>query len=192
MRRGFKSDATRLAVEVRLEVGLDEFAALDPRALAELYGIPVYPLSEMDRFGCPSETISYYADDQRATFSAALIPWGSARVIVDNDFHGLPRRTSSISHEMSHVVLEHDFVASIIGPDGCRAGNKTVEEEAEWLCGELLITSKAARMMANRGATDLDVARRFGVSPERAAMRMNASGARIIARRAAARRAGGR
>lgn len=183
MRRGFKEGGKRLAVEIRDELGLDAFARLDPRQLAELYGIPVYPLTEMDRWGCSDATLEHHADDETATFSAALIPCGSSRLIIDNDCHAPTRRRASLAHEMAHVLLEHPFGAAILTADGCRAVAPEIEDEATWFGGELLIPFRATLMWAKRGASDNDVAQHHGVSLRYAGWRMNASGARKIAQR---------
>ena len=45
MRRGFKTEAKKLALEIRAELGLEASARFDPYALALEYGIPVYPVS---------------------------------------------------------------------------------------------------------------------------------------------------
>lgn len=188
MRRGFKEAAKQLALDVRHEMGLDAFAPLNPLDLAAEYGIPVFPLSELGSFGCSDAALSYFTDGDTATFSAALVPVGTGRLIIDNDDHAPTRRRSSLAHEMSHVVLEHQFNAAILGPDGCRAVPKDIEAEAEWLAGEVLITFTAALVLARRGASDAEVAQRYGVSPRRAGMRMNASGARTIVSRQQQRR----
>lgn len=181
MRRGFKAEATRRAIEVRAELGLDRHAILDPWSLANLYGIPVYPLSELLDWGCRPEVITRFASDRHAAFSAALVPDGSSRMIVENDHHTTVRRRANVTHEMAHLILEHDFIATILGPDGCRGGDKAIEEEASWFSGELLIPASAAVSMAKRGYTDDQVARKHQVSLEMARWRMNASGARRIA-----------
>jgi hypothetical protein len=181
MRRGFKAEATRRVLEVRAELGLDPHAVFDPWALADLYGIPVYPLSELGGWGCRPAVIQRFASDRNAAISAALVPDGTSRMIVENDHHPDGRRRANVTHEMAHLILEHEFVATILGPDGCRGGDRAVEEEASWFSGELLIPSSAALAMAKRGLTDQQVARKHDVSVEMARWRMNASGARRIA-----------
>lgn len=52
-----------------------------------------------------------------------------------------------------------------------------------WLGGELLIPKEGALDCAKRGLSDLEVAEVYRVSPQLAAMRLNASGARIWASR---------
>lgn len=188
MRRGFKEEMKRLALEVREELGLDAYAALDPRGLAEEYGIPVYELTAMERWGCAPETLAHYANDDKGTFSAALIPCGTGRVIIDNDCHTPTRRRASLAHEMAHVLLEHPFTEAVLTADGCRAVDPALEEEAHWFGAELLIPFKAAMTWARRGSSDNEVALHFGVSLRYAAMRMNISGARKIANRSASSR----
>jgi hypothetical protein len=186
LRRGFKEQAKKLAVEVREELGLDAFARLDPRQLADLYGVPVYALTEMDRWGCSDAALTRFADDDAATFSAALIPHGTGRLIIDNDCHAPTRRSASVAHEMAHVLLEHPFGAAILTPAGCRAVALDIEEEANWFGGELLVPFRAAMMWAKHRASDNHVAHHHGVSLRYAAWRMNASGARKIASRVSA------
>src|SRR5258706_14305007 len=53
VRRGFIEEAKRLALEVRAELGLDGIEPLDPRKLANVYGIPIYPLDELAAYNCP-------------------------------------------------------------------------------------------------------------------------------------------
>jgi Zn-dependent peptidase ImmA (M78 family) len=188
MPRVSKEELKRQALEVRQELGLDAYAALDPRLLAEKYGIPVYELSDMERWGCKAETLAHYANDDKGTFSAALIPYGTGRMIIDNDCHALTRRRASLAHEMAHLLREHPFTQAVLTVDGCRAVDPAFEQEANWLAGELLIPFKAAMSWAKRGASDNEVALHYGVSLQYAAMRMNTSGARKIASRSAARR----
>jgi Zn-dependent peptidase ImmA (M78 family) len=186
MRRGFKEEMKRLVSELRGELGLDAHASLDPRDLAEQYGIPVFPLTEMSEWGCSPETLAHYASDSKATFSAALIPCGTSRMIIDNDNHAPTRRRASLAHEMGHVLLEHPFTEAVLTADGCRAVHPDLEEEAHWFGGELLIPFDAATTWARRGASNDEVASHHGVSVQYAGMRMNTSGAREIARRRAA------
>jgi hypothetical protein len=46
-RRGFKTEANSIALEVRGELGLRPFDPLDPHVLAEWLEIPIWTLSEM-------------------------------------------------------------------------------------------------------------------------------------------------
>jgi len=184
MRRGFKQEAKKLALEVRAELGLDAYVWFDPFALAKEYGVPVYGLSDLARDEQARDAASHYNSSRSSTFSAALIPAGSGMFILDNDSHALVRRRNSISHEMSHIILEHAFDKVLVGIDGCRCFDRDKEDEATWLAGELLIPYAAAERAARADLTDDQVAEIFEVSTKLAALRMNYSGARtVIARK---------
>lgn len=187
MRWGFKEEAKRLAVEVRKEVGLSPLEPLDPRRLADEYGFPVYTIGQLAD-ACPPEAVAYLTEDGRAVFSAALVPCGTGKFVLDNDSHADTRRRASIAHEMAHVLLEHPFRGALLNVEGCRAGDPDHEEEADWLGGELLIPYTAALAAAGKHWDDDIVADICKVSVRYAAMRMNASGARLVIKRQAARR----
>jgi len=109
MQRGFKTEARKLALELRAELLLDAFGQFDPYALAVEYGILVFRLSDLGQDPAARAAAAHYGHDGSATFSAALVPAGSTRLILDNDAHDSKRRRNSVSHEMSHLVLEHEF-----------------------------------------------------------------------------------
>lgn len=180
MKHGFKASARRLALEVRQELDLGIESRLDPYQLAELYGIRVIRLSDLD---C-SEAYAHFSQVRPDVFSGAVLPMGSAIVMIENDAHLEVRRRSTVSHEMSHVILEHPFEAAVVGIDDCRSSNSgDHEDEATWLAGELLIPSDTARRLGIAGASDQDVAEQFDVSVDMARWRMNVSGGRQIRRR---------
>lgn len=171
-----------LAAEERHDLGLGAMDALDPYELAERHGIPVYPISKLEQVGCPAETVSHFLETRAKAWSAALIPVGSARIIIENDGHEMVRRRSSMAHEMSHHLLEHAFAASLLGEDHSRSYSDKVEKEALFLSGELLVPAEACRKLAFKRADNAVVADRFGVSTQFAQMRMR--GPRVMADRA--------
>jgi IrrE N-terminal-like domain len=183
MRRGFKTEAKKLALEVRAELNLDAYGRFDPYALALEYGIPVYSLTELAEDQEAGRAVAHYAGDRASALSAVLVPLGAKRLIVENDLHAPVRRRNSISHEMSHIILEHEFSYVLLTSNGCRAIDREKEQEADWLAGELLIPYAAAERAARLDQTDEQVAQVFDVSTRLAAMRMNYSGARKVVTR---------
>ncbi|HEY3546415.1 MAG TPA: ImmA/IrrE family metallo-endopeptidase [Propionicimonas sp.] len=186
MRRGFKTEAKALALELRAEIGLGPHVPFDPYALAAEYGITVVPLSELT---CDGRDRFLQRDD--SPLSGALIPDGTSVIILDNDAQLLARRRNTMSHELAHVVLEHEFGVSLADERKCGLGGAQ-EEEADWLAGELLVPYNAALNLARGGATDDIVARRMEVSLAVARWRMNGSGARKVVARTHHRRAAAR
>ncbi|MEP9362199.1 ImmA/IrrE family metallo-endopeptidase [Nocardioides sp. CN2-186] len=177
-----KAACKRLAGEVRAELGLEPMEALDPWQLAELYGVRVLALGQLP---LDHAVRDHFHNVRPEVFSGALLPHRTGAVIIENDAHPMARRRSTMGHEMAHVVSEHKFHTSLVNERGCRTADKLQEDEAAEISGELLIPFEAAKRLARRKATDDEVALRFGVSPELARWRMNATGARIIAERAA-------
>jgi Zn-dependent peptidase ImmA (M78 family) len=108
-------------------------------------------------------------------------------IILDNDAQLVVRRRNTMSHELAHVVLEHEFGISLADERKCGLGG-VQEEEADWLAGELLVPYDAALRLARVNATDEVVAQRMDVSLAMARWRMNGSGARKVAERIQRRR----
>jgi hypothetical protein len=131
MQRGFKKEAKQLALEIRAELSLDAFGRFDPYALAAEYGIPLYQLSELGQDELAGQAGSHYALSRPSTFSATLVPVGNARLILEHDHHATVCRRNSVSHEMSHVILEHTFTDVLLACDGCRSVDRSTEEEAD-------------------------------------------------------------
>lgn len=181
-----KTQLRALAVEVRSELSLQDHEPLDPLTLAEFYGIDVLPITALDE---APDALAHFTDTKPSVFSGALIPCADgSTVIIENDTHTPERRVSTLSHEMAHVLLEHPFSATLTDSGRCRVMNKTHEGEAAELGGELLIPSSAALRLAYNNTSDEAVAQNYRVSLELAAWRMNATGARKRAARAAAKR----
>ena len=181
-----KTQLKKLALELRSEIGLTPHERFSPHQLAELYGIDVIPLSEVSG---GESALRHFSIERPDVFSGALIPCtDGSTVIVENDAHPPERRASTASHEISHVVLEHPFAATLTDAGRCRVMNREHEDEAAELSGELLLPTEAARRLAFNSVDDPEVAQRFGISLEFARWRMNATGARKIAMRAHAKR----
>ena len=189
MRRGFKEAAKQLALEVRQEMGLDAFAPLDPLGLAAEYGIPVYPLSELGGFGCSDAALSYFTDDDTATFSAAPDP---GRHRTAHCRQRQPRPHSATVQPRPRDVPRRPRAPFQRRHPGarrlprCRQGHRRRGRLARGRAPDHL--HRRPRACACRGASDAEVAQRYGVSPRRAGMRMNASGARTIVSRQQRRR----
>ncbi|MYV52516.1 ImmA/IrrE family metallo-endopeptidase [Streptomyces sp. SID3212] len=189
MRRGFKAEAKRLSLDVRDELGISAHEAMDPLLLATLYGIQVFSLHDLAASEPKlADALHHFTKVSPDVFSAAVLPWGNGRIIVENSGHERPRRASTLAHEMSHILLDHAFTTLLRTSGGeCRESDRNQEDEAAELSGELLLPTEAARRMAYRNVSDEAVAAKFRVSIEFARWRMNSTGARLFAQRAKAR-----
>ncbi|KXO99704.1 ImmA/IrrE family metallo-endopeptidase [Tsukamurella tyrosinosolvens] len=180
MRRGFKTEAKRLALELRSEIGLDAHVPFEPYAFAAEYGIPVVQLSDLE-----GEARSHFLRADGSVLSGALIPHGTGLIILENDAQPLARRRTTMCHELAHVVLEHQFGVSLSDERRCGLGGDQ-EAEADWLSGEMLIPTDGAFRLARANATDEAAAVEYDVSLAVARWRMNHSGARKVIERSRA------
>ncbi len=170
-----------VADEERRALGLRPTDRFDPYALAEEHGIPVYCLRELIEWGVAEEAVEHFSGANAAKWSAALLPLGRSRVIVENDSHAQVRRRASIAHELGHLLLEHEFGLSLIGGDHARLFDKTKEKQADFMAGELLIPEAAAHKAAFADWSNDQVAFAYGVSTQFAQNQMK--GMRIVAQR---------
>jgi hypothetical protein len=180
LRRGFKTDAKQLALDLRGEIGLNAHTPFDPYHFASTYGISVVQLSSLH-----GPARDHFLHAEGSSLSGALIPLGTGVVILENDAQPLTRRRTTMCHELAHVVLEHEFGVSLSDERKCGLGGDQ-EEEADWLSGEMLIPTDGAFRLARVNATDEQAALAFDVSLAVARWRMNHSGARKVAARARA------
>lgn len=176
-----------VAVEERSGLGLSPLDPLDPYRLADEHGIPVYPLDELADGPGSQAAVRHFASVRSRVWSAALIPVGSARLIIENTAHHMNRRRASLAHELGHHLLEHEFTEMLLTEDGCRRFDPAREKEATFLAGVLLLPDAAAKRAAFDGKTNDQIAAAYGVSEQFAQMRM--SGARVMAQRALAKQA---
>jgi Zn-dependent peptidase ImmA (M78 family) len=86
-------------------------------------------------------------------WSAAIIPIGRSRIIIENDAHQFVRRRSNLAHEMSHHLLEHGFPDTLLTEEHDRAFSPKLEKEALFLSGELLVPRKRASSSPSRAQT---------------------------------------
>jgi hypothetical protein len=176
-----------VAEEERADLGLSLLEPLDPYRLADEHGIPVYPLDELADSPRTQAAIQHFTTVRSKMWSAALIPVGNSRIIIENTAHPLVRRRASVAHELGHHLLEHEFAEMQLTDDGCRRFDPTRENEAKFLSGQLLISDAAAKRAAFDEKNNAQVAAAYGVSEQFAQMRM--SGARVMAQRALAKQA---
>jgi hypothetical protein len=183
-----KAEIQRRAIDIReKDLGLGKFECFCPYELAREHGVGIIALDELIAAGCPQESLDFFTSERPDRWSAAVIPCGTGQFIVENTAHTPRRRRANISHEMAHVLLEHEF-DRVLFAAGSKGGchnptNKDQEWEAAELGAELLIPYEAAHRAAHARKSDEEVADMFDVSVQLAGWRMNATGARKVARR---------
>jgi hypothetical protein len=177
-------DISGVMVQERDWIGLGPLDPLDPYALAREHGIPVYPIGELADGICSEDAVRHFTVNRTGVWSAALVPAGPGRIILENTAHARCRRCASLAHELSHHFLEHPFDNVLLTDENGCLFDKTKEKQASFLAAELLVPYQAALKAAFGGKTNDEIAATYGVSTQFAQMRM--AGARKHAARALA------
>ena len=173
---------SEVAEEERAGLGLAPHDAFNPYALCDAHGISVYSIKDLS--GVSTEAVEHFSHSKSGSWSAALIPVGTARIIVENPAHHSNRRRTNISHELGHHLLEHPFNGVLLGESHAEAFAANLEKQATFMAGELLIPKAAANKAAFSDWTNEQVAEHFGVSTQFAQMQMK--GPRVYAQRSRA------
>lgn len=186
MRRGFKTQAEKLATSIRERLGCtDEEPAPLEKVAGEL-GISIVSADQLiDR-----RRLEDLQALQPDAFSAATFrrPDGG-RVIVVNPLHPEGRKRSNIAHEIAHIALDHKVrTIEQVGELNFLTCDLEQEEEADWLGGCLLLPRPLLVKAAFRGLSATEIAQKYQTSEHMARFRLNASGVLVQVGRARAAR----
>lgn len=181
MRRGFKTEAEVLSVELRQELSIRDRDPIDVFELASHLEIPVEKLSSFNG-ELSDDALRVLMEDTPSAFSGITIHCGFRRLVVLNDVHTDQRQRSSLAHELSHALLGHP-PSPLSNEFGERHYDKGIEEEANWLAGAILIPSPAAKHIAFNISDRAIAARKYLVSMEMLNYRLRVTGALTIAKR---------
>jgi hypothetical protein len=173
-RRGFKTEANRIALRIREQMGLLPVSPIDPLKVCDRFDIQLIKLSELDG-QCP------FLRSDSSCFSAVTVPRGLNTAIVHNDSHHPYRQRSNICHELAHCFLGHECTPPLT-PEGERARDGSIEAEANYLAGTLLLTNEGAwHVMYRQLLAEAQYA--YGISEKMLNYRLRVSGAQTRYRR---------
>ena len=174
LRRGFKSEAERIARDVRSEMGLNAAKSVAPEDLASLLGIEVRAGDEL----VPRERFRELESIQPGSFSACTLrPSPDRVVVVYNPLSAKSRRRSDLAHELAHILLDHELSRlERLGDVTFFSCDVTQEEEAGWLSGCLLLPRALLLEEVRKGASAEEIAKKCGVSEKMAQYRLNVTG----------------
>ena len=173
MRRGFKAEAERRALEVRHEMGKPPHEGLDAVELAEHLGAEVRRADELTT----REKLEELETLQPGAFSACTFKLRGQHVIVHSPLCSPGRTQSDIAHEVAHLLLGHEL-KTVQSVGGLRffTCDSQEEQEANWLAGCLLLPRPLLLAAVKRGASASDIAAEFNVSEQMASFRLRTTG----------------
>ena len=174
LRRGFKSEAERIARRVRTDLGISGTRSVAPEDLANLLGIEVRAGDEL----IPRERFDELEEIQPGSFSACTLrPSPDRVVVVYNPISHKTRLRSDLAHELAHILLDHELSRlERLGDVTFLSCDALQEEEAAWLSGCLLLPRALLLSEVRRGASAREIAKKCGVSEQMAQYRLNVTG----------------
>ena len=174
LRRGFKSEAERIARRVQSELGLSASESVTPESLAELLSIEVRAGDEL----IPHRRFVELEQMQPGAFSACTFrPSAERVVVVYNPLSAKSRRRSDLAHELAHALLGHELSrVEKLGDVTFLSCDPIQEEEAAWLSGCLLLPRTLLLAEVRRGANAKGIAKKAGVSERMAQYRLGVTG----------------
>jgi Zn-dependent peptidase ImmA (M78 family) len=182
MRRGFKAEAERLATQVRTAARIDPLGKLDVEHLAKHVGASVRAADEL----VSRSKLERLEQIQPGAFSAATFDLNGRIVIVTNPLAEEERRRSDVSHEVAHLLLNHQ-VKEIeqIGKMSFFTCDADEEQEATWMAGCLLLPRELLLRSLQHGMDADGIAAANTVSTQMANFRLRTTGVLVQARRIA-------
>jgi Zn-dependent peptidase ImmA (M78 family) len=184
-RRGFKTWCETVAAQKRRALKVPATGPLDPRLLAEHMGVVVVYVEQIPNLA--PGTLEQLTKVDPDSWSAVTVCWNNRYLIVMNSAHPKTRQSSSLMHELAHLIVGHRPARLDVTPDGLlilSTYDKQNEEEENWLAAALLLRRDALLFIRRRGMTDEEAATAFGCSVQMLNFRINVTGVDLQLRRA--------
>jgi Zn-dependent peptidase ImmA (M78 family) len=174
MRRGFKTEAERLAAQVRTDMGLGPYKPMNIKALVRHVGAQLRTADELTSLTKLEELEAL----QPGAFSACTFDLGTRKVVVVSPLSTDERRNSDASHEASHLLLDHKVrEVEQLGGLSFFTCDPDEEQEANWLAGCLLLPRDLLVRSLKNGLDAAAIAEANTVSIQMANFRLRATGA---------------
>jgi IrrE N-terminal-like domain len=175
--RGFKGWCERVSSQQRSSLGLKDYEPLNPFDLAKKLQIIVWGANEIPGFAPQYLHVLVRSDPD--SWSAVTLNFLQHTLIILNPTHSKLRESSNISHELSHIIIGHEPARLDVSEDGfllLSNYDKKQEEEANWLCGCLLLPREALIYIKRNKLNDEEVRTNYLVSQQMLTYRMQVSG----------------
>jgi transcriptional regulator with XRE-family HTH domain len=162
-----KEELERAAEQFRKDLGLRDDQALDSLKL-DVDGVELIRLTESDCIDRP--TLRRLSTDSCDEWSAMSVPLNEAQdqwAVLLNDCHAVERQRVTLLEEVWHILLGHKLVkiAKVADAYG-RTYDTSEEHDAYYLASATLLPRSAVIKAVEKRETSIDIAKRFGTSPE--------------------------
>lgn len=175
MKRGFKSQCEKRAIELRKLLGLKSTSPLSATVLAKHVNVTIWSTHDID--GLDARDLKQLTETD--SWSAFTLRIDNRHLIVYNSSQSSARVNSVCMHELSHIILGHDLHDANISTDGHLVPsnyNKEQEDEADWLGGTLLLPRPTLLKIRSTGLTDDQTETEYLVSEDMIKWRFRMTG----------------
>jgi Zn-dependent peptidase ImmA (M78 family) len=179
--RGFKAWCERYSISKLTELGIAPHAPLDAYRLADNLEVRVWIPSDVP--GLSQQSIDVLLFNENSTpsccWSAVTLVVAGKAVVILNSSHSQRRLASDLTHELSHIILDHKTHETNLTKEGVMllaTYDKKHEDEADWLSSCLLLPRDALVSIKRNGSPLDDSAKNYGVSLKMLKYRMAMSG----------------
>jgi Zn-dependent peptidase ImmA (M78 family) len=187
VRHGFKAQAERLSVRARQELGLDPTAPLDPWRYAQHIGVVVL---DFDAIELSADCRRRLLQTDSESWSGMTLKESGVTVVIVNPSHSRGRQSSTLMHELAHIILKHVPARVDVSTTGMLLLSDYSEEaeaEADWLAAAMLLPREVLIRARRRGEAINDIAAAFGASDQLCEWRLRMTGVDVQLKRAARR-----
>jgi len=177
LRRGYKSWCENAAKRYRIELGVNAEDPLSPHELVSYLGFKVWKPEEIPDVS--DKVIQTLLHDDPNSWSAVTLCLNPFGIIIVNSSHSDARQSSDVMHELAHIILAHKAARVDVSEAGhmlLSSYSSIQEEEADWLCGTLLLPRPALTHICYLKMSDQEACRKYAVSRQMLTYRMNVTG----------------
>lgn len=182
--RGYKSWCENTSLALRGDMKLRNIDPLVPKDVAAYLDVRLFTPREIEEL--PPEILRVLLVTDWQDWSAVAVSNNGRDAIIFNPRHSAARQSSDIMHELSHILAGHDPAKIILSTDGIlalRSYDRQQEDEANWLCGALLLPRPALLHIVQSGMGEKEACQRYQVSDDLMTYRLNVSGVTVQMKR---------
>jgi Zn-dependent peptidase ImmA (M78 family) len=176
-----------MSAQARQDLGLAPMAPLDPWLYSAHVGIIVLDFHEID---LSSECRQRLLVTDSESWSGMTLREDGITAIVVNPSHSRGRQSSTLMHELAHVILKHVPAKVDVSSTGLLLlsdYSDDAESEADWLAAAMLLPRDVLISRRRLGESISDIAEAYGTSDQLCEWRVRMTGVDVQLRRAARR-----
>lgn len=177
MRRGFKTQAEKLSLQHRSNLGLTARDRLNPKVSLASIGVLVWEPADIP--GLDPNHLTQLTTIDPDSWSGVTIKEGEVTLVIVNSAHPATRQANTLMHEWAHMKLRHKPSRADRSEGGLLLLSDyppELEEEADWLAGCMLAPREGLLHHCSNGQNTEAVAKHYGISTQLANWRIRKTG----------------